>query len=233
MSALDRLKWLLFRRRQLKKIASWAHWLAYFDSKTELCGNNRLGKGTNINVSKVGRHTYIAYARITRAQIGSFCSIGPEVIIGGLGSHPTKFVSTHPVFYSTLCQSGTTFTTQNLFDEQKSVIVGNDVWIGARALILDGVTIGDGAVIAAGAIVTKDIPPYAIVGGVPAKIIRYRFSENVIFTLLEWEWWTLSDEILKCLAIHFCSREKWSVKEVEELRRMSDSITYNKNNLNV
>jgi acetyltransferase-like isoleucine patch superfamily enzyme len=172
-------------------------------------------------------------ARITRANIGAFCSIGPEVIIGGLGTHPTNFVSTHPVFYSRLCQSGITFSSENLVEELKSVTVGNDVWIGARALILDGVTIGDGAIIAAGAVVTTDVPPYAIVGGVPAKIIRYRFSEDIISILLEWKWWELSEEILKCLAVDFCSGREWSVKAIEELRSMSRNITYIKNNPNV
>lgn len=233
MSFFDRVKWLAIRRPKLKKNSSYAHWLSFIDEATELSRNNRFGKGTNINVSKIGRHTYIVNARIARANIGAFCSIGPEVIIGGLGTHPTNFVSTHPVFYSQLCQSGITFSTENLVEELKSVTVGNDVWIGARAMILDGVSIGDGAIIAAGAVVAADVPPYAIVGGVPARVIRYRFPEDVVSILLDWKWWFLSDEILKCLAIDFCSREKLSVKEVEELRSMGGNITCYKSNASV
>ena len=75
--------------------------------------------------------------------------------------------------------------------------IGNDVWIGANAMILGGITIGDGAIIGAGAVVTKDIPPYAIVGGIPARIIRYRFPNDVINALLSSQWWNLSENILK------------------------------------
>ena len=80
---------------------------------------------------------------------------------------------------------------------QKKVIIGNDVWIGSHALILGGVKIGDGAVIGAGAVVTKDVPPYAVVGGVPARIIKYRFSQEIIDKLLEIKWWNLPENILK------------------------------------
>lgn len=218
MSVMDRLKWLVFRRPKLKKIDCWAHWTAYLDSATQLAGNNRIGKDSNINASSFGRHTYVVNARIIRAEIGMFCSIGPEVNIGGLGSHPTNYISTHPIFYSPLCQSGKSFATNSDFEELKSVHIGNDVWIGARALILDGVHIGDGAIIAAGAVVAKDVPPYAIVGGVPAKVIRYRFSEDVIHALLNWQWWSLTDEVLKKFANEFCRHEQWTCSDIERLR---------------
>lgn len=80
------------------------------------------------------------------------------------------------------------------FEDYKPIIIGNDVWIGARVVILDGVKVGDGAVIATGAIVTKDVPPYAIVGGVPAKIIKYRASEEQIREYADSEWWNLSPQ---------------------------------------
>lgn len=86
-----------------------------------------------------------------------------------------------------------------------SVVIGSDVWIGARAAILEGVTIGDGAVVAAGAVATKDVPPYAIVGGVPAKIIKYRFDEETIKKLLELKWW---DKDMDWIVEHACMFEK-------------------------
>lgn len=221
MSVVDRFKWLVSRRPNLRKIDSSAHWLAYIDSTTELAGNNKFGKGTSVHGSKIGRHTYVVNARIVRAQIGAFCSIGPEVNIGGLGNHPTKWLSTHPAFYSTLRQSGKTFATSDLFDELKCNKIGNDVWIGARALILDGVSIGDGAIVAAGAVVTKDVPPYAIVGGVPAKIIRYRFSEDVIESLLKWQWWLLHDDELCGLAKTFSESTELSLDRLDVLQKMS------------
>lgn len=219
MSIVDRFKWLVCHRPNLRKINSSAHWLAYIDPTTELAGNNKFGKGTNICDSQIGRHTYVVNARIVRAQIGAFCSIGPDVNVGGLGNHPIKWISTHPAFYSILKQSGKTFVTSDLFDELKPNKIGNDVWIGASALILDGISIGDGAIVAAGAVVTKDVPPYAIVGGVPAKVIRYRFSEEVIASLLEWQWWELPDVVLAKLAVCFCRTDQWSVEVIDKLRK--------------
>ena len=78
----------------------------------------------------------------------------------------------------------------------KEVVIGNDVWIGGNVSILDGVVVGDGAIIAAGAVVTKDVPPYAVVGGVPAKVIKYRFNEQEIQALLHERWWDKDDSIL-------------------------------------
>ncbi|MDE6871395.1 MAG: CatB-related O-acetyltransferase [Bacteroidales bacterium] len=124
------------------------------------------------------------------AVIGKFCSIGPEVLIGGLPSHPLNLKSTFPGFYQ---KDSSFYGVEPEYEynepEFKQVTIGNDVWIGARAMILDGVCVGDGAVIGAGAVVTKDVPPYAIVGGVPAKIIKFRFAEPEILDMLKSQWW--------------------------------------------
>lgn len=200
------------------------HWLAFADASTRFDGFNVLGKGTLLHASALGRHTYIAGAKIVRAQVGSFCSIGPGTVIGGLGRHPTSWISTHPVFYSTLRQSGASFVDRDYFDEIGNVEIGSDVWIGARVLVLDGVKIGDGAVIAAGAVVTKDVPAYAIVGGTPARTIRFRFSEEVLHSLAQWKWWQFDDHILRELAPEMINMADLRAADVDALHEKSVRI---------
>ena len=106
-------------------------------------------------------------------------------------------VSTSPCFYSTKKQCGYTFAKTNKIQEHKNVYIGHDVFIGANVLIMGGIKIGSGAIVAAGAVVTKDVPPYAIVGGVPAKIIKYRFDNDIVDKLLKVKWWELKEEKLE------------------------------------
>lgn len=141
----------------------------------------------------LGRYSYIGRnSLIQHAEIGSFCSISEDCNIG-MPSHPTTFVSTSPVFLQ-----GSNYLHVNFasipYDDCPNTVIGNDVWIGARAQIKSGVFIGNGAVIAAGAVVTKDVPAYAIVGGVPAHTIRYRFDAETIKEIEKTEWWNWSEE---------------------------------------
>lgn len=195
----NKIKWLLFDRFLLNRTVSGftAHWTSFADRTSVFQGYNNIGRRCRINDSKVGRFTYIsADTKVNRAKIGAFCSIAQECIIGGLAKHPTDWLSTHPAFFSTKMQANYTFSDSDQIEELGRVEIGNDVWIGARAMILDGCCVGTGAIVAAGAVVVKDVPPYAIVGGVPAKLICYRFQPEEIKFILASKWWDLSLEKL-------------------------------------
>lgn len=159
------------------------------------------------NVS-IGDYSYAApNSSMRNTTIGRFCSIG-ENFMSGVGIHPISGISTSPLFYSNKKQVGKVLVKDCFVEEFKPVTIGNDVFIGANVTVLSGVTIGDGAVIAAGAVVTKDVPDYAVVGGVPAKLIRYRFTEKQIEQLKKIAWWEWPDERL--LEI---SKDFWNIDE--------------------
>ncbi len=149
-----------------------------------------IGNNCYLQNVKINSFTYLSSnVTIMNTEIGKFCSIAQGVLIAG-GMHPTHtHVSTSPVFFSTYKQCGTTFADRSYFSETGVCIIGNDVWIGANAIILDNITVGDGAIIGAGSIVTKPVEPYTIVAGNPAKIIKYRFSVEEINFLVKFKWW--------------------------------------------
>lgn len=163
------------------------------DPASHLAKNCHILRNCLILNSTIKRYSYVGRnAIIQNVTMGSFCSVANDVFIG-LGGHPHGHFSTSPLFYRVKNTFKIKLVTENLsFNEYQAIVIGNDVWIGARATILDGVHISDGAVVAAGAVVTKDVPPYAIVAGVPAKIVRYRFSSKKIQNLLHLQWWSWS-----------------------------------------
>lgn len=158
--------------------------------RTSLGSNVTIGSNVKLEEVDVARYSYVANrVSLTDVQVGSFCSIGPGTQ-NHLGNHPTRaFVSTSPVFYSPDAPIPSFVETETFPAYGGRVIIGHDVWIGAEAVIMDGVTIGDGAVIAARSVVTRDVPPYAIVGGLPARLIRFRFDEETIESLKSFKWW--------------------------------------------
>ena len=171
--------------------------LVKIDNKSSISRNAKVYGGVQVSNSTMGDYSYVGRGtRVIHADIGKFCSIAGDVRIG-MGTHTIDKISSSPIFTEAHNSTKHQWTESSFAVPYKRVTIGNDVWIGTEAMIMGGVAIGDGAVVGAGAVVTKDVPPYAIVGGVPAKIIRYRFSEDVIKKLERLQWWTLDEKILK------------------------------------
>jgi acetyltransferase-like isoleucine patch superfamily enzyme len=161
--------------------------------QSKIHSNVHLLKACTVNNSEIHSYTYLGNnCLIQNTIIGKYCSIANDVKIG-LGKHPFEYFTTSPLFYRKKNTFAKNVVEADLvFNEYQSILIGNDVWIGTNAIILDGLEIGHGAIIAANSVVTKDVPPYAIVAGVPAKIIKYRFDEIKIAQMLESQWWDMS-----------------------------------------
>jgi acetyltransferase-like isoleucine patch superfamily enzyme len=147
---------------------------------------------------KIGEHTYgkprvIFGGKKMSLTIGKYCSISTHVVIFLGGDHRVDWLSTYP--FPLLWEAGKSITGHP--STKGDVVIGNDVWIGFGATILSGVTIGDGAAIGACSLVVRDVPPYAIVAGNPAQVIRHRFDVETIQKLLEIKWWDWPDEKVK------------------------------------
>ena len=202
-------------KKILKHIVIYIYIKIKYSGKLIFPFNSDISKGSEFEgMNKIYPHTsfsgflgfgsYISSHCELNAKIGRFCSIAPYVKCNP-GIHPmtSPHVSTSPCFFSLNKQNGKTYAISQKFDEFAytengyGVEIGNDVWLCENIFLNGGVKIGDGAVVLAGAVVTKDIPPYAIVGGVPAKILRYRYDEETIKFLIKIKWWNNSVEWFK------------------------------------
>lgn len=155
--------------------------------------------GSNVINSTMERHSYCGYnCTIVNAEIGSFTSIADNVIIGA-ASHPYNWISTSPVFYDVKDVLNKKYAFLKYEASEHPTFIGNDVWIGFGALIKPGIKVEDGAVIGMGSVVTKDVGPYSIVAGNPAKEIKKRFDQETINELLTLKWWLFDDNKLSKL----------------------------------
>lgn len=161
----------------------------------------------------VGKYTYgpievYSDDKSVSLEIGSFCSMGKGTVFLLGEEHPIDCISTYP-FNARIYNH---ITNQN--KSKGNIVIADDVWIGQKAMVLSGVTIGQGAVVAAGAVVTRDVPPYAIVGGIPAKIIRYRFPKDIISKLITLDYRLFNKKTIEVM------------REIENIKIDHDNISF-------
>lgn len=165
----------------------------YIDKATELSGFNLVNDNARLLNVKLGKYSYISPCSIIiKANIGRYSSVGPACLIG-LGAHSLDEFSLSPYIYNPV------LFKKSREEDFEQVNIGNDVWIGANVIILGGITIGDGAAIGAGSVVTKDVPPFSVTYGNPAAFKRYRFPLEVQDSISASKWWDLElDEAKEC-----------------------------------
>lgn len=202
------------------------YWSSDFSYRCNFEGKNYIGPHTSF-FGSVGYGTYIDGGCFISANVGRFCSIGARCkYINTTHPYKTPFATTSPYFTS---NASTTFFGRNgyadrlmfeefkFYDKEKELVnkIGNDCWFGTDVTLLGGIEIGNGAVVLAKAFVTKDVPPYAIVGGIPAKIIGYRYDEETIEFLQKIQWWNNDEQWFK---------ENWELLcDIEKLKEFYKS----------
>lgn len=166
---------------------------SWIDKSSKVCS------GSHLVDSTVSRFSYVGnYCTVVNTSIGSFCSIADNCIIGG-ESHPIGWVSTSPVFHHGKNVLSKNFST-HLYKTSKKTTLGNDVWIGSSCHLKSGISVGNGAIIGMGSVVTKDVEPYTIVAGNPARLIRKRFDDEIVVELQTLKWWEYDDSKLNLLS---------------------------------
>ncbi|AMR33978.1 hypothetical protein A0256_22280 [Mucilaginibacter sp. PAMC 26640] len=181
---------------------------------------NWIGEHCVLINSEMGDFSYTnSYTYIMHTKMGKYCSVGPNVKIAP-GMHPSSvFVSTHPTTFNNQGNFVRNFANKAVFKNYKEVSIGNDVWIGANAIIIDGVTIADGAIIAANSVVVKNVGPYEIVGGNPAKVIKKRFNDDQVDYLLQFKWWEKDPDWIAQHISRF-----WDIEDFVEYEYSNESL---------
>lgn len=180
--------------------------------------------GPDVTVGKYSGMNESCY--IARATMGSYCAIGARTALNPF-NHPVDWLSTnefqyHPSSFNWVDEYNDFRRLERTPDMFKFSVIGNDVWTGHNVNVMGGVNVGDGAIIAAGSVVTKDVPPYAIVAGVPATIKRFRFSEKIVERLLELKWWDLELSDISGLPFRDIERCLDMIEEIK-VRKMSSA----------
>ena len=184
----------------------------------------KIASGSLVSDVKLGRYSYSGYdCWLINCEIGNYCSIAGNVYIGG-AEHPMEWVSTSPVFQNIRHSGPTKRFVMYDVKKTKRTYIGSDVWIGHGVSVKAGVSIGHGAVIATGAVVTKDVEPYSVVGGCPAKFIKYRFGQDIRERLLTTEWWNLSDDKVAKIAPFIREPDKF-LEEIEKIK-VQDNVNF-------
>ena len=176
--------------------------LAYADEYSDIANTAKIHRFAKLVSTKLSEHSYIGVSSwATCCDIGPYCSIGANVNMG-LTLHTLDTISSSPIFQLKQNATGVSWTdrdyARNILDTPRTVLEA-DVWVGSNAIIMSGVKLHTGCVVGAGAVVTKDVPPYAIVAGVPAKVLRFRFSPEISDRILKSKWWTMPDEKIKSI----------------------------------
>ena len=188
----------LIKKGKLGLIGRVSLLLSSVDLTSKVHPKARLNRFVKVRDSVIGKYTYVGpRSRIVEADVGAFCSISWDCMIG-VEAHPMNLVSTSPIFCERLNGTGTSWVQNDHVQAPRArTSIGSDVWIGSRSIVLTGVKVGHGSVVGAGSIVTKDVPPFAVVVGVPAKQIKSRFSEEVVAALLNKRWWDAADDSIR------------------------------------
>jgi acetyltransferase-like isoleucine patch superfamily enzyme len=184
----------------ISKLIKKLHFRAILNSQIDK--RSKVSAGSQLVNVTMGKYSDIGYdCTLVNVKVGSFCSFASNIIIGG-ANHTVSWVSTQPVFNENKDNLPYKFS-EHKFEQFNETIIGSDVWIGNNVLIKGGVNVGHGAIIGMGSVVTKDIPPYEIWAGNPAKFIKRRFDDNIATELLKLKWWEWEDRIIKQYASKF------------------------------
>jgi chloramphenicol O-acetyltransferase type B len=226
---VEKMQWHLFKRAMMqKKVLGFnAHPFTFACPKSQFGEYSQLLKEAKIINSEIGRFTRVRGSTLSNAVVGDFSGIASRTFIGGGGEHPLDQVSFHSVFYksSKYHYPNMRFVKEDIYNDKiKKVIIQNDVWVGSDCFIKPGVTIGNGAVIASGSVVVKDVPAYAIVGGVPAKVIKYRHTPELIELLVGSGWWHWPIDKLKVISKNFDQNKSLTVDKFNEILQQASEF---------